>query len=443
MALSPRDAVTAARSILEGPAQAEKSRLNRIATAMRPRQDGYQVFIPPGSPPQLQMLAQKSQTNYLPLIVKNLRQTMIVEGYRPARSQDNASPWTAWQANRMDARQAGIHHDGLTYGYGYAKVLPGDPQPVITPVSPRRMTAMYADPTDDEWPMMALEVEGRHLRLYDAEQVYYLGNEAPDGLPMELRYIEARGHGLGVCPIVRYRDRMLTDDSEQVGIIEPLIAIQQRIDETVFGLMVTQYFQAFIQRYVIGWTPTDEAEALKARASEMWTFEDQDVKVGQFEQADLTRYLESKDSAVGDMATISQVPKQNLGQGAVANMSAEALAAMEAQKDREVREVETSFGESHEQLFRLVARASGDENAAADVEAQVRWKDATARSLAQTVDALGKMAQMLGVPVEALWERIPDVTDTDIAEWKALRASSDAFANLNALLSEQANGNTG
>ena len=65
--------------------------------------------------------------------------------------------------------------------------------------------------------------------------------------------------------------------------------------------------------------------------------------------------------------------------------------------------------------------------------AQVRWKETEARSLAHTVDALGKMVQMLGVPAEAAWERIPGVTQQDVDAWKALRANdaiNDLFAGL-------------
>jgi hypothetical protein len=46
--------------------------------------------------------------------------------------------------------------------------------------------------------------------------------------------------------------------------------------------------------------------------------------------------------------------------------------------------------------------------------------------LAQVADALGKIATMLAVPVEALWSRIPGVTATDIAEWRTLRAIDQA-----------------
>jgi hypothetical protein len=42
------------------------------------------------------------------------------------------------------------------------------------------------------------------------------------------------------------------------------------------------------------------------------------------------------------------------------------------------------------------------------------------RSLAQAADALGKLATMLNVPVELLWEKIPGFTQQDVEDAKAL-----------------------
>ena len=51
----------------------------------------------------------------------------------------------------------------------------------------------------------------------------------------------------------------------------------------------------------------------------------------------------------------------------------------------------------------------------------------TARSFAATVDALGKVATMLGVPADELWERIPAVSQQDVERWRA-RARQRAAA---------------
>lgn len=87
---------------------------------------------------------------------------------------------------------------------------------------------------------------------------------------------------------------------------------------------------------------------------------------------------------------------------------------MESAKDRKASEIQTSLGESYEQLLRLCGHMDGDADSAADFAGEVKWKDTTARSFAQTVDALGKLATMLGIPAEALLEDIPGFTEEKI-----------------------------
>jgi len=135
------------------------------------------------------------------------------------------------------------------------------------------------------------------------------------------------------------------------------------------------------------------------------------------------------------MGVVSQVPPHNLI-GQMVNLSAEALVAAEVGANRKKDDRETSIGESHEQALWLVGKQMG---LTLSQGAQVRWRETEARSLAQTVDALGKMVQMLGVPAEATWEKIPGVTKQDADEWRTLRAS-DALEGLFAGMERQSVG---
>lgn len=467
MAFSPDQALEAAKSIVYGPRATEADRLNRIARALSPRNiagspdgstflgdgdggTGYaSVEMPKGAPVVMQHLALKARTNFLPLIVDTFSQNMKVDGLLSSRNPDvpQSPAWKyAWQANNMDARQTGVHRSALAYGASYVTCLPGDLGPVIKGVSPRQMTAVYQDPVDDDWPMLAVRVDGDMIRLYDEEQVYFIGIEKPrpkSGLGASLLinpgvqwvFIEARAHGATyagqpVVPVIRFRDRMLLEGEEQYGIVEPLMDIQRRIDETTFGQLVAQYFAAFKQRYVIGWVPNSEAENLKASVADFWSFKDADVKVGQFTETDLTRYIESKNSALQDMAAIAQLAPQGLGLSGIHNVSGDALALIKDGETRKSSEITTSLGESWEMVARLSANLKGDAETAGDESLEVRWKDLTTSSLAQNVDALGKMATMLGVPPEALWSKIPGFTDQDIARAKKGVTQADLMAQL-------------
>jgi hypothetical protein len=44
---------------------------------------------------------------------------------------------------------------------------------------------------------------------------------------------------------------------------------------------------------------------------------------------------------------------------------------------------------------------------------------------------------MLDIPAQELWEKIPGVTQTDVARWKASAAQADAFAQMNQMLERQ------
>jgi hypothetical protein len=468
VALSKDKALNAAREILMGPRVAEAARLDRIAKAMAPcgEFDTPRVEIPKDAPAAMISLARKASTNFLPLVVDTFSQVMKVDGYYSSANGEptDAAPWQHWQRNRMGARQTGIHRAALQYGASYTLSLPGivnsqgaDAQsaPVIRGISPRSMTALYRNPADDEWPEMALHIDGDQMLLYDADVRYRFGVENPllrsgmgaaatTYLPIGggglLSYIDTEEHGVGVCPVTRFRDRMLLDGEEQYGIVEPLMRIQERIDETTFGMLVTQFFQAFKQRYIVGWVPESEQEFLKATAADVWTFDDENVKVGQLEAGSPGGYIESKASAIRDLSAIGQVPAQNLGVDGISNISDATLAGLETGKDRKADEITTSFGESWEQTLRLCAHIAGDAEAAADYSGEVRWKDSTARSFAQTVDGLGKLATMLGIPQELLWEDIPGWTQQKIDRAKALRAEADSLGALTSLLNEQSQG---
>lgn len=454
-------AVSAVREMLAGPRAFEAERLDGLAEAVRPwtASNVLAKLEMKGAPSQVAGLARKSQTNFLPLVLDIFSQGLKVDNYLAGDgSGDTPEVWEWWQRNKLDARQTGINRTALHYGVAYATVLPGmNPRSpaggaFVRGVSPRQMTAMYGerlewDPrvggsVDDDWPIMALEMNGPMIRLYDETSVHFIGVRTLPTSPLGWRdlsyqqasnfeYIEARAHGVGVCPVVRFEDRnLLAGEQELRGVIEPLLTVQQRIDETTFEMLVAQYYTAFVQRYVMGWMPKDEAQALKQAAADTWFFKDPEVKVGQFQAADLKGYLESRAGAARDLAAIGQVPAQNLGIDGISNISEATLAGLEAGKDRKEAEIKTSLGESYEQLLRTCAYITGNTRDAADFASEVKWQDMTARTFAQVVDGLGKLGTMLGVPDEILWEDIPGWTRTKVERARAARVEADPLTSL-------------
>lgn len=400
-------------------------------------------YMPKGAKAEYRLLAERSITNWLPLVSDTFAKTLFVDGYRASGSRDNAAPWDYWQANGLDARQTVIHRGALEYGAAYNLVLPGDRAPLIRPLKPTRSLAWYED-EDDEWPVQGLIRKGTRLDgtvLYDvldATTVYTVGKD-PVAKGGTVRFISAASHGLGVTPMVRFRDQL---GGESSGIIRPLKNIQDRINEAVFTLGIAIQYASFRQLWATGLAvPVDEVtgdpvEPFQAAVDRLWVTDNADAKFGDFAQTETSGHLRSYESAVKSLAAIAQTSPHVLT-GDLNNLSADALAVVEASTTRKSNEYETIFGESWEQTLRLAALADGNTEAATDESAQVRWRESEARSLAQTVDALGKMAQMLQVPAEGLWERIPGVTDDDIENWKEIAGRADGLAAIADVLSSQ------
>jgi hypothetical protein len=226
---------------------------------------------------------------------------------------------------------------------------------------------------------------------------------------------------------VKFSNRLpLEEGSDPVGEVAPLIPIQERLNETTLGLLLAQHYSAFRQRWATGMNiPRDPKtgapiEPFKAAVNRLWMTDKPDAQFGEFNQTDLSGFLNSLESGVKHMAAIAQVPPHYL-LGAMVNISAEALTAAQAGLRHKTDERQTLFGESWGQVFRLIAAVQGDLATAEDTTARVIWRDTESRSLPATVDGLGKASQMLGIPGEGLWSRIPGVTAADVAYWRKLK----------------------
>lgn len=451
MPLSEQAALSVARRLRERQ-HSERGTLDSIRRYWTGRQRLPPV-IPSAAPREVHEMARMARVNVLGIVVESLSQSLYVEGFRGRDDDDDDAVWAIWQANRLDSRQSGIHRAALAYGTGYAVVLPGEPAdtPVIRGVSPRLLTAEYGD--DPDWPVYALESRGRgRWYLYDETSTYILeGGASGDAM----QFLEQAPHGAEHAPVVRYLEVEDLDAEEDVpdesrqrssaprlarGQVSPLMSLQDQVDLITFNLLVAQHYSAFRQRYIIGWVAADEAERAKASASQLWTFDEEPdrMSVGEFAETNLDGYIRSREASLRHAATLSQTPVHELI-GELVNLSAEALAAAEAGRDRKVADRQTLFGESHEETLRLAGVLAEPSVEIAD-DAQVVWRDTSARAFGAVVDGLGKLTQMLGIPPEELWERVPGATKADVARWKARAAEGDALASLTAVLDRQAGG---
>lgn len=432
------------------------------------RGDHNLPYMPKGAKKEYHYLAEISITNWLPLISDTFAKRLFVDGYSSATGDDNSEAWTLWQANGLDARQGIVHRGALEYGAAYVMVLPGEPDPVIRPLPATKSMAWFDD-DEDLWPVLALRDVGlrmdgsRAYQLFQGDSIYTVLNAGPDqdvlwdkvDAPNDVfRYDTGKlvlesvqRHGLPYVPWVRFRDRL---DGENRGVIRPVLPIQDRINNTVFSIAIVMQFQAFKQRWATGLAiPIDEDETLpdgspnpnygkpvqafEAAVNRLWVSDNPEAKFGEFGASDIRPHIEEYKSEVRTLSAISQVSPLVM-MGDLVNLAADALSSVEQTTTRKGEEYETIFGESWEQVLNTASLLAG---IPIDESAQVRWRDTEARSLAATTDALIKQAQGLMVPYEALWEKIPGVTQQDVARWKEMIKADDGIAALMADIERQ------
>ncbi|MDM7488719.1 phage portal protein [Rhodococcus sp. CSLK01-03] len=411
----------------------ERTKLDRIYDYTRGRRGIPQV--PDGAGQEIKDLAKLSAKNVVSLVRDSFAQNLSVVGYREASAQENDAAWAQWQRNRMDARQAEAHRAALTYGASYVTVTPSDEGPVLRPRSPRQILSVYEDPQIDAWPQYALETwvdtsdakPRRKALLYDDEFLYPLDlGEVPGTLTDQHVTGSARGmrvesygepiaHGAAlagtpVCPVVRFVNDRDADDLI-VGEVEPLLVLQQAINSVNFDRLIVSRFGAFPQKVITGWT-AEASEVLKASASRVWTFDDPDTKAFTLTAASVEGYNTLLAEMMEHVAMVAQIsPSQVTGK--MVNVSAEALAAAEANQQRKLAAKRESFGESWEQVLRLSAEMDGDTATAADSSAEVVWRDTEARSFGAVVDGISKLSSA-GVPIESLLSMIPGMSQQQI-----------------------------
>jgi hypothetical protein len=437
MPMSPQEVAQLVGDTLYPKWKTERDRLDQIDKWAR--WDHDDPHRPRQATAEYNELVARAQAPWGDLIVSTVAQTLYVEGYRRPDAPEDDTGWAIWQANGMDARQVALHRAVLTYGLAYVTVLPGktftgEPMPAMRGVSPREMIAVYDDPAWDDWAVYAMRVRsGKEkclVTVYDDEAVYRLTVDNIGGTP---EYQGFDTHTAGRCPVVRYANRFDLE-GRAAGEIEPFIPVLGKIDQTSFDRLVVQRFASWIVRTIAGMSVVESAEAtgsttdevkMRLRVEDMLTAEDPDVKFGSLPATPLDGFIKAHDSDLSVLASVSQTPAFEL-LGQMANLSAEALAAAKSSQTAKSDERKHILGESHEQAIRLGCHVAGNDEAAADFSAQVRWADTSIRSLAQAVDAYGKMSQMLGYPAELLWSKIPGLTQQDVDEARDKAAEGGA-----------------
>lgn len=223
---------------------------------------------------------------------------------------------------------------------------------------------------------------------------------------------------LGVVPLVELpnKPRLV---GEPISDISGTLAMQHAINLLWAQLFFASDAASFKARVILNAerpvTPILDADGnvvgekmvdLKEFAANKVTWlTDPNAKIGEWGENDLSNWTKVIADAVGHIAAQTRTPAHYLMTDATfANVSADAMKALETGLVKRTQEKTQHFGRAVREIFRLVALVEGDAGKADAVAlGTVLWRDVENRGDAQLVDALQKR-RALGYPLRYILE---------------------------------------
>lgn len=414
---------------------------------------GHQLhpYCPPWADPEVREINQRAITNMMKLAVRIPSQMTFMDSC--VRGKDSApKEWTVgYQRSGFHTMQKTLATTALKYGVCYVgleNLGTGKPTPKI--YATKNTTAIFTDPVNDTYPLYLVTILSQPRDKHNPGAAIYMDSEqvvhykitendwVVDGKPIK--------HGLPHTPAVRfYAD--IDDEGRTFGIIESLIEFQDAINQAKRNLLLNNTYGAEKVRYASGvagelerddnGNPVRDARTgdyihkpVDLSAARLLSSPNEQARFGAIDETPADGFIATMEELVREFAVAAQIPPHSL-LGNLSNLSAETLVAALGQTLRFVFTLQTTWGESHRALLRLMALDLGTTTADGDYDLEPQWRDMSDRSFGSIVDGLGKMAMMLGIPRKALWRWVPGVTGGEIALWE------EGFEEEQQMLAEQ------
>lgn len=394
--------------------------------------------------------------NYSRLIVNGTAQRLTILGFRlggQVRADDEAA--RIWRANDMESLSEVAITESLVKGECPVLIEPNPKDsstPIITPQDPSHVIVWKA-PSDGRIRQAALKSwwdEDERRRVYvlylpnrierwrdrQAGQMDWWLNRLFAAEPARWERVSNEKNPLGEVPIVVIPNEPLLRGQPEAE-HESALGQIDHYNRVLMDMAVTSNELAFPQRWGKGVENVDEDDEGAAPAGTRvetgqtrWvTTPAPDAEFGQFAAATIDNYVKQLEVIRAGIATTSFVPLHFLSSMASSVApSGEAFTAAEVPLIDKCGGHQRDKGSAFRAVMRLTFTVAGDDSRAKAMAAgKTIWTDPERRTESQHVDALGKMRGLLGVPEEAVWERIP-IPPEEIARWLEMRAAAGPVA---------------
>lgn len=364
--------------------------------------------------------------NLCSTVVDALKDKLIITEFGVEEGEQVAAQaWQIWQANRMGVRSGEVHKECIKCGDSYVIVWPDiEGKPAIYPQRARQCTVLYDEETPGRVKWAAkrwVSLEGvPHLNLFYADRIekYVWKGSQRGGMKTkanhpranypsnarEFELAEVLENPFGRIPIFHFANN---SDVGAFGRSELIAAIpiQNALNKSVLDMMVAMEFQAYRQRWASGIEIEydDQGKPIppfQAGVSHLWISENPDAKFGDFEAADLEKFLQVKDSFRVDLASITGTPLHYFmltGAGAGFPQSGFSLLKQETRFLNKVRDRQQSLGQVWEDAMAFAVQIAGG----GKVRLFAEWEDPAPLSEKERLENL-LLKKDIGVTIEQL-----------------------------------------
>lgn len=262
--------------------------------------------------------------NLCPCVVETVKDRLRLDGFTAATVQTPVDE--IWRRNRLKVRAGQVHLDALIEGDAYLIIWPDrDGSPIFYP---NRGSAVCVE-FDDEEPGYIIRAakawlirEGKYrLNLYFRDRIekYVTKEKVQGGMPDKATaFIRHEPVGetwplpnpYDKVPVFHFGNRA-SIGCLGISELREAMPVQDALNKSVADMLVAEEFYGFPQRWAVGLEEMDEAEAKRRYqlvAGGVWGSTSKEVQFGQFEAADISKFILVSESFRKEMARVSRTP---------------------------------------------------------------------------------------------------------------------------------------
>ena len=383
--------------------------------------------------------------NWPQLVVDALDERLDIEGFRYSDSETTEEDlWSIWQANDLDEGSQQAHVDALALRRSYIIVGANEDDgstPIVTAESaldvfaerdPRTRQVVAAVKRWEEPAPDATMGPTQMASLYLPDKRITFEKSKGDWAETD-----RDEHGLGQVLVVPLANRPRLRHMEGTSELRAVVPISDAACKIASDMMVSAEYHAMPRRWATGLSRDDFADengqplgAMSSLAGRMWVNENENVKFGQFPEAQLSNFHETINQLARLVAALAGLPPSFVGLATDQPPSADAIRASEARLVKRAERRQRAFGEAWERVMRLVLLVRDGSIDPRTRSLETVWRDPATPTFAQMADATVKLHASGILPTEMAWERLGF---SAVEQARMRRMQDDAMTRMTAM----------